>query len=233
MSTKGDKEMQSLRIEPSQRWVRAQVGGEFVVDCKRPLLVWEHKKYPTYFFPRQDVRMDWLEEGTHTSSRTFWHLTPNDGQRVERAAYHYPDQPELEGYITLPWHKVDHWFEEEEEVFLGRSITQHKNVSDETAHTIDEEVRSFIDRNYERSERILKENIDKLHAMSQALIKYETIDSGQIDEIMSGKPPTPPEGWNDDSEPGDSGGLKVDLNESRKKDSKDSDGTVGGPAGQH
>lgn len=123
--------------------------------------------------------------------------------------------------------------EEEEEVFLGRSITQHKNVSDETAHTIDEEVRSFIDRNYERSEQIIKDNMDKLHAMSAALIKFETIDSGQIDEIMSGKPPTPPEGWHDDSEPGGSDGLKADLDEGKKKDSKDSNGTVGGPAGQH
>ncbi len=123
--------------------------------------------------------------------------------------------------------------EEEEEVFLGRSITQHKNVSDETAHTIDEEVRSFIDRNYQRSEQILKENMDKLHAMSEALIKFETIDSGQINQIMSGEPPTPPEGWNDDSEPGDSSGLKTDLDEGTKKDSKDSNGTVGGPAGQH
>lgn len=123
--------------------------------------------------------------------------------------------------------------EEEEEVFLGRSITQHKNVSDETAHTIDEEVRSFIDRNYQRSEQILKENMDQLHAMSAALMKYETIDSDQINQIMSGKPPTPPEGWNDDSESGDSGGLKADLDEGKKKDSKDSNGTVGGPAGQH
>ena len=116
MSTKDDKAKGLLRIEPSQRWVRAQVGGDFVVDSKRPLLVWEHKKYPTYFFPRGDVRMDWLEEGGQTSSRAFWHLAVKDGQRVERAAYHYPNQPELEGYITLPWHKVDHWYEEEEEV---------------------------------------------------------------------------------------------------------------------
>jgi uncharacterized protein (DUF427 family) len=114
MATKGDKVNQLLRIESSERWVRAQLGDEFVVDCKRPLLVWEHDKYPTYFFPRDDVRM---EEGAHTSSRTFWDLTVN-GLLVERAAYHYPNQPELEGYITLSWHKMDHWFEEEEEVFV-------------------------------------------------------------------------------------------------------------------
>ena len=51
MTAKDNVVKRVLRIEPSQRWVRAQVGGEFVVDSKRPLLVWEHEKYPTYFFP--------------------------------------------------------------------------------------------------------------------------------------------------------------------------------------
>ncbi len=88
-----------------------------MVDCKRPLLVWEHEKYPTYFFLREYVRMDWLEEATQTGSRSFWHLTVN-GRQVERAAYHYLHQPELEGHITFRWHKMDHWFEEEEEVFV-------------------------------------------------------------------------------------------------------------------
>ena len=106
-----------LRIEPSQRWVRAQVGNEFVADCKRPLLVWEHEKYPTYFFPCEDVRMDWLAKTGQTSSRIFWDLTIKSRQ-VGRAAYQYLNQPELKGYITLPWHKMDHWFEEEEEVFV-------------------------------------------------------------------------------------------------------------------
>jgi uncharacterized protein (DUF427 family) len=118
MSSNGNRENQVLRIEPSQRWVRAQVGDEFVVDSKRPLLVWEHEKYPTYFFPREDVRMDWLEEAARTSSRAFWDLTLKDGQRVGQAAYNYPDQPELEGYVTLAWHKAEHWYEEEEEVFV-------------------------------------------------------------------------------------------------------------------
>ncbi len=126
MSPKENKVKQPLRIEPSERWVRAQVGGEFVVDSKRPLLVWEHDKYPTYFFPREDVRMEWLEEAGQTSSRAFWDLRVN-GQLVKRAAYFYPNQPELEGYITLQWHKVDHWFEEEEEVFV-HARDPHKRV---------------------------------------------------------------------------------------------------------
>ena len=87
--------------------------------------------------------------------------------------------------------------EEEDEVFLGRSITQHKAISDETSHTIDKEIRNIINKNYKRSEQILKKNIDKLHLMADALIKYETIDADQIDDIMKGKAPRPPSDWND------------------------------------
>jgi cell division protease FtsH len=85
--------------------------------------------------------------------------------------------------------------EEEGEVFLGRSVTQHKQVSDETAHVIDVEVRRVIDAAYNRARDILVTHRDKLDAMADALMKYETIDDSQIREIMDGKPPTPPEGW--------------------------------------
>ena len=87
--------------------------------------------------------------------------------------------------------------EEEGEVFLGRSVTQHKTVAEETSHTIDEEIRSFIDRNYKRAEQLIKENIDILHAMAAALIKYETIDKHQIDDLMARRPVRAPEGWDD------------------------------------
>lgn len=87
--------------------------------------------------------------------------------------------------------------EDDSEVFLGHTVTQHKLVSDETAYIIDEEIRLIIDRNYTRSERLIKENIQLLHLMADALIKYETIDSEQIDAIMMGKNPEPPKDWND------------------------------------
>ena len=87
--------------------------------------------------------------------------------------------------------------EEDGEVFLGRSVTQHKAISDETAHAIDEEIRNIVDKNYKRSERLLKKNLKKLHLMADALIKYETIDSDQIDDIMKGKAARPPSDWND------------------------------------
>jgi cell division protease FtsH len=95
--------------------------------------------------------------------------------------------------------------EEEGEVFLGRSVTQHKSVSEETAHVIDEEIRSLIDRNYERSERLLQENIGKLHIMAESLMKYETIDRLQIDDIMEGRMPRPPENWEDNMPNGRNG----------------------------
>lgn len=85
--------------------------------------------------------------------------------------------------------------EEEEEVFLGRSMNKHKEMSDRTAQQIDDEVRAIIDRNYQRAKEILLANMDKLHLMAQSLIKYETIDTQQIREIMSGKEPSPPQDW--------------------------------------
>jgi cell division protease FtsH len=78
--------------------------------------------------------------------------------------------------------------EEEGEVFLGRAVTQHKNVSDDTARVIDQEVRAIIDRNYDRTRQILVENQDKLHAMAAALMRYETLSSEQIDDVMAGRP---------------------------------------------
>ena len=83
--------------------------------------------------------------------------------------------------------------QEESEVFLGRSVSQNKEVSDRTAQQIDEEVRIIIDRNYKHAHKILSANIDKLHLMADGLIKYETIDANQIKEIMSGNEPSPPD----------------------------------------
>jgi cell division protease FtsH len=117
--------------------------------------------------------------------------------------------------------------EEEGEVFLGHSVAQHKNVSDETAHVIDEEIRNIIDRNYQRARKILTENMDKLHLMAGALIKFETIDKLQIDDIMAGHEPRPPADW-DDSEPPRGSDVP---SEAKSKDK--GEGKIGGPAGEH
>ncbi len=117
--------------------------------------------------------------------------------------------------------------EEEGEVFLGRSVTQHKVISDETSHVIDEEIRSVIDDNYQRAERLLQENLEKLHLMAKALIRYETIDVGQIDAIMEGNEPPPPADWGDSGPKSDGGNSAP----GEKKDKPSSN--IGDPASSH
>ena len=85
--------------------------------------------------------------------------------------------------------------ENEGEVFLGRSMAKAKHMSDETAHTIDEEVRGIVSRNYQRARQLLIDNMDILHAMKDALVKYETIDEPQIKQLMERQEVTPPAGW--------------------------------------
>jgi len=114
-----------------------------------------------------------------------------------------------------------------EEVFLGRSAGQtHQSISDETARQIDQEVRKIIDDCYLASERILEENMDKLHLMAQALMLYETIDSDQIDDIMAGREPREPKDWG-----GPSGGDESAAGEDSPE--PDSGSPIGGPAGEH
>jgi len=117
-------------------------------------------------------------------------------------------------------------------------VTQHKGLSDDTAHAIDEEVRAFIDRNYDRAAQILNDNLDKLHAMAEALIKYETIDREQIKDIMEGRDPRPPAGWGGSEPKSPDGGAPAGAEdtaskESGSQDSGSKDKPIGDPAGQH
>ena len=113
--------------------------------------------------------------------------------------------------------------EDEGEVFLGRQVTQHKNVSDATAKLIDDAIKKIIDDNYGKATKILQDNIDKLHTMSEALMKYETLNSEQVVEIMEGKEITPPDGWDDD----DTSVNPKSKNKEEKKSGKDN---IGGEA---
>jgi cell division protease FtsH len=115
--------------------------------------------------------------------------------------------------------------EDDGEVFLGHSVAQRKQVSDDTAHAIDEEVRRIIDGNYARAKKLLEDNVDKLHAMAKALMKYETIGAEQIKDIMGGKDPRPPEDWDDSPD-------EKAAPDSTTKNSE-STGTIGGPASEH
>jgi cell division protease FtsH len=82
--------------------------------------------------------------------------------------------------------------ENEGEVFLGRSVTTHKNVSEATMQQVDAEIRRIIDEQYALARRLLDENRDKVEAMTAALLEWETIDADQINDIMDGRPPRPP-----------------------------------------
>ncbi|HBN7617653.1 TPA: ATP-dependent zinc metalloprotease FtsH [Pseudomonas aeruginosa] len=118
--------------------------------------------------------------------------------------------------------------EEEGEVFLGRSAgSQHANVSGETAKMIDQEVRRIIDDCYGTAKRLLDENRDKLEMMADALMKYETIDSDQIDDIMAGRVPREPRDWQGGS---GTGTPPANLEESGRRENTP---PIGGPAGEH
>ncbi len=121
-----------------------------------------------------------------------------------------------------------------EEPFLGRSAGQAQTVySPETAQRIDEEVRNIIDTCYEKATEILVANRDKLDAMAEALMKYETIDRHQIDDIMEGRTPRPPKGWDDR---GSAGGAKAGGSGTASESNPADDGKrpdVGRPAGEH
>jgi cell division protease FtsH len=117
--------------------------------------------------------------------------------------------------------------EDEGEIFLGRSVTKHKEVSDDTAADIDSEVRLVIDRNYSRSRTILTEKESVLHAMAEALMKYETIGEEQLHDLMEGREPKPPADWEDDK-PGSGGAATLDD----EAETKPASG-IGGAAEQH
>ena len=116
--------------------------------------------------------------------------------------------------------------EEEGEVFLGRSMgSQHTNVSADTAKVIDQEVRSIIDQCYGTARRLLEENRAKLDAMAEALMKYETIDAEQIEDIMNGRAPREPSDWNGG---GDAGIPVASLDEKDRPEKP-----IGGSAAEH
>jgi len=132
--------------------------------------------------------------------------------------------------------------DDEEEVFLGRSAGSSPKVySPETAQRIDDEVRKIIDDCYEHARKLLTENMDKLNLMADTLMRYETIDSAQIDAIMAGKEPPEPKGWHGSKPPGgDSGsgsfgtetGDAADAGGSQRPESGGKP-TIGGTASNH
>ena len=116
--------------------------------------------------------------------------------------------------------------EDEDEVFLGRSVTQHKHMSDDTARLIDEEIKRIIEVAHDRAKDILDSHRGELDLMADALMRYETIDGRMIDQIMEGREPDPPEDWSDSES----------ESSEKKDDTSDNAGEqqppIGGPAEQ-
>ena len=117
--------------------------------------------------------------------------------------------------------------EEDNEPFLGRAMSRPAHgQSDETARLIDEEVKGILDGCYRTAKKTLEDNMDKLHVMAEALMEYETIDAGQIDQIMAGRKPGPPDGWGDDDK---AQGGSTDVNDDLQEASTDEEsGTSAG-----
>jgi len=116
--------------------------------------------------------------------------------------------------------------ENESEVFLGRDVTTHKNLSNSTAELVDKEIRRIVDEQYARARQIIEENRDKVEIMAKALLEWETIDADQINDIMEGKDPRPPA---DDS----GKGTSSDDSASDKSDKKGAEPKMDEPAGEH
>jgi cell division protease FtsH len=119
--------------------------------------------------------------------------------------------------------------EDEDEVFLGRSVTQHKHMSDDTARRIDDEVREIVETAHRTAHDLLTGNLEKLELMAQALMRYETIDTEQIDQIMEGREPDPPEDWSEQ----DSGSGNAAASAAEDEAVPEDPSRIGGPASQH
>ncbi len=112
-----------VKVEKSRKRVRAMLGGEVIVDSDSPLMVWEVPYYPTYYFPKDDVKLDALIDSGETKkspSRGVATLYTVKAGGKEGSAYGYaePKIEALKDHISLKWSSMDHWFEEDEEVFV-------------------------------------------------------------------------------------------------------------------
>jgi len=190
----------------------------------------------TMFLPEED-RYSYSKQRLMSSMKSLYggriaeelifgpaYVTTGASNDIERAT-------EIARNMVTKWGLSDRlgpltYSEDDGEIFLGRSVTRHKQVSDVTAHVIDEEIRTLIDTCYEDAKQILSTNESTLHLMADALMKYETIDETQISDIMAGRAPQPPEDW-DDSEPGET--VEAEPEPKPKKPKP----PLGGPAGQH
>jgi len=119
------------------------------------------------------------------------------GQMTTGASNDFERATELARNMVTRWGMSDElgpmvYGENEGEVFLGRSVTMHKNVSDTTMQKVDAEIRRIVDQQYQHARKLIEDNRDKVEAMAKALLEWETLDAEQINDIMEGRPPRPP-----------------------------------------
>jgi cell division protease FtsH len=136
-------------------------------------------------------------------------------QMTTGAANDFKRATEMARRMVTEWGMTDAlgpmvYGENEGEVFLGRSVTTHQNMSEETMNAVDKEVRSIIDMQYTLARHLLEENREKVEVMAKALLEWETIDADQINDIMSGRPPRPPKPVQKPIPPPDSGSRGVE-----------------------
>ena len=125
----------TLYFEDTPRRVRVMLGGETIADSKLAKLLHETGHLPVYYFPKEDIRMDLLQESEHTTScpfkgeASYWSVRVGD-KVAENAAWSYPEPvdsaPPLAGYLAFYWNKMDHWYEEDEEVFVHPRDPYHR-----------------------------------------------------------------------------------------------------------
>lgn len=135
-----------LYLEESPRWVRGVFAGTTVVDSKHAKLLHETGHLPVYYFPRADVRADVLVETDHHThcplkgDASYWSIGVGDATS-ENAAWTYPapidGAPPIEGLVAFYWHKMDHWYEEDEEVFVHPRDPYHRvDILDSSRHVV-------------------------------------------------------------------------------------------------
>ena len=237
-------ERKSMVMTPEERKLTAyHESGHAVVGLKVP----EHDPvHKVTIIPRGralgvTMFLPEVDRHSHTRQRLISQITSLFGGRVAEELVFGKDAVttgaanDIERATAIARNMVTKWglskrlgpltySEEDGEVFLGRTVTQHKQVSDATVHAIDKEVREIIDTAYEKAKGILTTNMEYLHAMADALLKYETIEPMQIKEIMNGQEPSPPAGWGQE-------GKKKKAKRKKRKRAAGAD--IGKPAEQH
>ncbi len=137
------------------------------------------------------------------------------GQMTTGAANDFEQATDLAQKMVQRWGMSDSlgprvYGDNDAEVFLGRDVVTHKNLSDSTAELVDQEITRIIEEQYSRARGIIEENRDKIKKMAEALLDWETLESDQIDQIMRGERPDPPSA-DDGSSGGETSGLQGDV----------------------